>query len=437
MSAPAPTSREAAAGALPPPARVHTRRLDNGLQLLVEPIPGVQSVAAAVLLPGGLCRERADRPGTANLLSNLMMRGAGDRDGRRLLLDLDHLGVQHAQSTGVYRQSLRLSCLPQNLLPALEVFADVLRRPALAVEPFEQVRQMALYELAAVEDDPGQKLSIELRRRALPDPLGRSLYGSAEGLRALTVDDLRELHGRTFVPDGSVVAVAGAVQAEQALDALQRLLGDWHGGPPPPLSLTPVAPTTHHIHGDKVQTHVGITFPAVDYADPHYFNAHGVAGILGGGMSSRLFEEVREKRGLCYSVGASFAPMKHLGRITIHASSRSERVLETLRVIHGEVERLADGVGEDEVRRLRAGLKSSLVMAEESTSARAGILARSWMNLGRVRTVAEVADEIDRIQPATIADYLQRHPPRDFVVVTLGPQTEMQRPEAQPVGVSA
>src|SRR5258708_553210 len=139
-------------------------------------------------------------------------------------------------------------------------------------------------------------------------------------------------------------------------------------------------------------------------------------------MSARLFTEVREKRGLCYSVSASYHPLKELGLIFCYAGTTNERANETLHVLVGELKRLQQGVAEEEVARVRTGLKASLIMQEESTSARASILARSWYHLGRVRSMEEVAREIERLSPATIMGYLDRHPAKDFVIVTLGPQ---------------
>src|SRR5439155_24203693 len=144
--------------------------------------------------------------------------------------------------------------------------------------------------------------------------------------------------------------------------------------------------------------------------------------VLSGGMGARLFTEVREKRGLCYSVWASYQTFKDRACILCYAGTTNERAQETLDVTLGELQRLVAGVSEEEVERVRAGLKSSVIMQEESTSARAGALASDWYYLGRVRTLDEIQDAVQALTPAKIVEHLRRHPPKDFTIVTLGPR---------------
>ncbi|MFO0948453.1 MAG: pitrilysin family protein [Planctomycetota bacterium] len=394
----------------------------NGLRLLVEPMQGVQSAAFTFLVPAGVIWDPPEGHGTANLLSSFVTRGAGTRDSRELATALDNLGVQRSESSEIFHTSFTAATLANNLLPALELTADVIRRPHLTDEQFAYCQEASLQELEAVEDDPGQKTFIELRERSLPEPLGWPILGRIEDLENLTPETARRFHQNRFRPNGSILGVAGAVDFAQVRDHVGKLFDDWRPAPEQPL-----VPGTHrvgyeHIVSDKIQTHIGIAYPAVSANDPDFFNAPGAVGVLSGGMSARLFTEVREKRGLCYSVGASFMALKHLGRILAYASSTNERAGETLKVLIDELVRLKEGIGVDEVRRVQAGLKSSLIMQEESTSARASVLARGWFNLGRVRSVEEVAREIDRLTPESILGFVDRYPPRDLTTVTLGPQ---------------
>lgn len=399
----------------------YTHTFPNGLQLLVEPVPGVESAAFTLLLPAGVMYDPANAHGTANLLSALLTRGAGHRNSRELTNALDNLGVHHSESTEIAHTSLTATTLAKNLVPALEITADIVRQPRLEEEQFEFCRSAALQELEALEDDPGQKTFIELRRRSLPTPLGLPILGEIADIEGLTPQVIRGFHQRQFRPNGAILGVAGAVDFNQIRDVVERVFGSWPEGPETPIELGQRSIGQEHIVSDKIQTHIGIAFEGVSSSDPDFFNAHGAVGVLSGGMSARLFTEVREKRGLCYSVGASFMALKDRGLILAYSSSTNERAAETLSVIIAELRRLREGIGEDEVRRVKAGLKSSLIMQEESTSARASILARSWYTLGRVRTVEEVAMEVDRLSPASILEYLERHPPRDFNIVTLGP----------------
>jgi predicted Zn-dependent peptidase len=144
--------------------------------------------------------------------------------------------------------------------------------------------------------------------------------------------------------------------------------------------------------------------------------------VLSGGMSSRLFTHVREERGLCYSVWATYQTFKDRASVIAYAGTTAERAQETLDVTLRELKRLREGVSDDELDRVRAGLKSSLIMAEESTSSRAGSLASDWYYLGRVRSTEEIQNEIDGLTPRSILDHVERYPAEDFCIVTLGPQ---------------
>lgn len=396
--------------------------LPNGIRLLVEPIQGVQSAAFTLLTPAGVIYDPPGGHGTANLLSALVTRGAGSRDSHELAKALDNLGIQRSESTEIAHTSFTAASLARNLIPALELTADIVRAPWLEEEHFEFCRSACLQEIEAVEDDPSQKTFIELRRRALPVPLGWPILGETNDLERLSLEVVRSFHATRYSPKGAILGIAGAVDVGQICEAAERIFRDWRSTATTPPAAGRRAPGQAHIDSDKQQTHIGIAFDAVSVGDPDFFNAHGAVGVLSGGMSARLFTEVREKRGLCYSVGASLLALKDRGLMLAYASSTAERAGETLRVLVSELRRLREGISEDEVRRVKAGLKSSLVMQEESTSARASVLARSWYNLGRVRTVEEVAAEVDRLTPASILGYLERHPPGNFNIVTLGPE---------------
>ena len=171
---------------------------------------------------------------------------------------------------------------------------------------------------------------------------------------------------------------------------------------------------------DSHQTQIGIAYSSVPYRHPDYFQAFGAVGVLSGGMSARLFTEVRERRGLCYSVYATLHTFLHRGAVFCYAGTSAERAQETLDVTLAELTRLARGIEESELDRLKARIKSALIMQQESSSARSSSLARDWYHLGRVRTLAEVGRLIDDLSSRSINAYLAEHPPADFTVVTLG-----------------
>jgi predicted Zn-dependent peptidase len=165
-----------------------------------------------------------------------------------------------------------------------------------------------------------------------------------------------------------------------------------------------------------------VAYPAVAYADPEYYAAWAAVNVLSGGMSSRLFTEVREKRGLCYSVYATLNTLKDRGQVLCYAGTTSERAQETLDVLRAELVRLGAGIGDDELDRCKARAKSSLIMAQESSGSRAASLARNWYHLGRVVTLDEVRAKIEELTPATVLDYVHAHPAKDFSILTIGPE---------------
>jgi predicted Zn-dependent peptidase len=188
---------------------------------------------------------------------------------------------------------------------------------------------------------------------------------------------------------------------------------------------------SRHLPHDSNQTQIGVAFPSVPYQHEDYFKAWGAVGVLSDGSSSRLFTEVREKRGLCYAVNASPRSLKQLGSVFCYAGTTSERAQETLDVMLNELVRLGDGIEAFELDRLKARMKSSLIMAQESSIGRSSAIARDWYYLDRARTLDEIGELVDELTPESINGYLAEHRPADFTVVTLG-----LKPLEIPVGLS-
>jgi predicted Zn-dependent peptidase len=199
-----------------------------------------------------------------------------------------------------------------------------------------------------------------------------------------------------------------------------KLLGDWAPGKDGAVEETPIHCRYEHLDFDSQQTQIGIAYESVPYRHPDYFQAWGAVGVLSGGPSSRLFTEVRERRGLCYSVYASLHTLWHRGAVFCYAGTGADRAQETLDVTMSELCRLGKGIEDSELNRLKARIKSALIMQQESSSARSSSLARDWYHLGRVRTLDEVGGLIDALSSRSINAYLAEHPPADFTVVTLG-----------------
>jgi predicted Zn-dependent peptidase len=412
-----------------PEASVNHHQFANGLVLVAETMPSVQSAAFTLLLPAGAAHEPADLGGTASMLSEWITRGAGDLDSRELLTALDNLGVSHGEGAQTLYSSVSAATLGRNLIPALEIYADVLRRPHLDEEEIEPIRALALQTLQGLEDDPGSKVIYELRRRHFPDPWGRAAPGTPEGVKKATPDDLRAFHQAFYRPNGAILAVAGAIDFARLKDAIARLFDDWEPQPEPPINLKPGGPSRDHLLKETQQTQIALAYPTVTVDSPDYYQARAMIGILGGYSSARLFTEVREKRGLCYTVYSTYESQKDRAAVVCYAGTSTDRAQETLDVTLAEIARVgAEGVEAEELDTMRAGLKSSLIMQQESSMSRTGSLASDWFYLGRVRSIDEIAGALDALTPESVSDFARKNTTEGMTVLTLGP-TPLKLPE--------
>jgi predicted Zn-dependent peptidase len=411
------------------PQQILVHELPNGLTLVVEPMLWLESAAFTLLVPAGNARDPAALLGLGSLTCEMAERGSGDRDSRQFVEQLELLGVEF--STGVSNAHTSFSgAMPaDNLLPTLAIFADLVRRPHLPEDELEDSRQSCLQEVWALDDNLAQKVMIELRQRRYPDPFGRSSHGTEESLRRITYADIRRHFEAFYSPQGAILSVAGRVDFPRLRDQVERVFGGWPSRPLPPLREIPPPTSYLHLPHESSQTHIGVAFPSVAYAHPDYFQARGAVGVLSDGMSSRLFTEVREKRGLCYSVLASCHTLKDRGSVLCYAGTTTERAQETLNVLIAELQRLAEGIHADELARLKARIKSALIMQQESSTSRSSSIAGDWYYLGRVRTLEELGGIIDGLTCDSINRYLAANPPHDLRIVTLG-QKPLELPHA-------
>jgi predicted Zn-dependent peptidase len=400
--------------------QVHHHTFPNGLTLLLERMDHVRSAAVNFLAPAGCAYDPPEQLGLVSIFSDMITRGAGDRDSRALTLAMDSLGLDHSESVGQLHLRFWGSTLARNIPPALELFADILCRPHLPAEELDSVKSLALQDLQALEDEPRAKVMVEMRRRFWPAPLGQDRRGSAESIARITPASIRAFHAARISPRRMIMSVAGNMEWQPLRDQVEKLFGDWKGpDTPPPELIAPIKGNTH-LEKDTTQTQIVIGYPSVPFGHAEYYAALGAVQVLSGGMGARLFTEVREKRGLCYAVSANYQTFKQVAGVLCYAGTTTERAQETLDVTIAELKRMIDGVAEEEVQRVRAGLKSSVIMQEESTSSRAGALASDWYYLGRVRPTEEIQQAIDTLTPATILDHVKKHPPTGFTIVTLG-----------------
>lgn len=395
---------------------------DNGLTLLVEPIAGVQSVGMTVLTPAGIATEPADKLGSAALLSEMIFRGAGDRSAREHSDALDQLGVKRSSSVQTRYMAVGATFLGERIGDALPLIMDMIRRPTLSDEAFAPSRELAVQAIDALEDEPQEKMTIELRKRYLPQPLGRSSLGERDHLTAMTADDVRGFHQTRCTAGGAIVGIAGAIDFDDVRRRIDEHLGDWAGQADEPAIAGNPPRGYAHVKATSAQQHIGIAYDTVPESHPDAMLQRVGIAALSGGMSGRLFTEVREKRGLCYAVFAGYRSLRDRGAVTAYAGTTTERAAETLQVMTDELHRLSEGIDEDEFQRAVVGLKSRLVMQGESTGARGSAIANDLALIGRARTLDELAGEIDAVTLEKVNAFLAANPPKDLTTVNVGPE---------------
>lgn len=404
------------------PDRYFVHTFQNGLTLLAEQMPGTQSAAMTLLIPAGSAGDPPDASGTATIVADLILRGAGARDNRALTEHLDSLGLQRSSGVGVYHTRLGCAAPAARVLDGLPAYADIVLRPHLPADGFEAARELSLQSLAGLEDEPQRKLMTRLREIYFPWPLGRNSLGEKHHLQRLTLDRAKDEQKRRFVPEGAIIAFAGHVDFQGVTDRVDEWFGHWTKAPPVEPAL--VQPTTDYqfIEQNSEQTHIGLAWPTIDETHPDYYVARIAYEVLGGGMSSRLFTEVREKRALCYSVSAGYGSLKGIGCVMGYAGTSNERAQATLDCYLAELQRFRGGVTQDELDRAKIGLKANTIMSGESTSARAGAIAHDYFTRGRIRTMEEIKSAIDAVTLDRVNGFLSAAPDKRPTVVVLGPR---------------
>ena len=419
-----------------PGSSIQTQTLSCGATLLIEPMADVQSAAFSILVPAGTIYEPPGVNGAAAVLTDLVTRGAGPYDSRSLHAELDRLGAQCSESTGWNFISFSGALLPGHLQATFDIYAEILQRAHLPPRELAPALIGVEQSLRSVEDEPQRKVFVEVRRSCFDDPWGRPTDGTLDELPRITPAVIQQLFDDGFRPDGTIIGVAGRVDADRIRAQLDRSFEPWQPGPPRTIQPGPRPSAVRHIHHDSAQTHIGLAWESVPFGHDDYYAAWAAASILGGASSARLFTEVREYRGLCYSVSSSLTSVLNAGRVVTYVGTTADRAQETLDVTLQEIDKLAAGVRADELERCQANAKSSLVMQQESTSARAAALARDWFYLGRVQTLQEVREQVESLTVDRVNNYLARHRGGDFTVVTIGREPLEIRPSSGPATAS-
>lgn len=393
---------------------------DNGLTLIAQPMPWLESVAVTIATPGGCRFDPPEKQGLANMVSEMMQRGCGQLDSREFIESFELLGVDFGSNVSTYKSGFGGSMPAPQLLESLKIFADLVLLPHLPESQFEDARLVCLQEVKGLEDDLSQKVVNELKQRHYGTPDGYCSEGKLETLASIGPVDVDSFYRANYVPNETIIACAGKLDWESLKRRVGELFGDWAACSLPIVNSQPPRRGYLHIPFESEQTHIAVAFPAVSYADPDYYHCRGAIGVLSGGFSSRLFSEIREKRGLCYTVYASCNTLKEKGAVFAYSGTSTDRAQATLDVLLEQVHLLHQGIHEDELQRLKIQIRTNLVAQQESCRSRANSIASDWMHLGTARTLQEVTERINQLTVDRINEYLASHKPQFFDIVTLG-----------------
>jgi predicted Zn-dependent peptidase len=374
--------------------------LPNGLTVLSEQMLGVRSVAFGAWVRAASLHEPRGRMGVSHLLEHMVFKGTARRSAKEVALALESLGGSLDAYTSREHTCYQARALDEHLAAAADVVFDIVFRPALRGADLALERKVVLEEIAMVEDTPDD-LVFELHNEALwgAHPYGYSILGTRETVSALGARELRELHSRAYHPPLMVVAAAGNVDHDELLDVLEQSgWADAPRGAAQPLTSPPpeaAPPSSRHVERDGAQTHLVLGSTTLAYADPRRYTMALVVQLLGGGMSSRLFQRVREELGLAYSVYTFQSLHADTGIHGVYVGTGSETARQALDAVNDELARLAaDGIPEDEVADGKRQLKGQFLLSMESVSARMYRAASTELYGEPYRTLDEVLAEI-------------------------------------------
>ncbi|HEY8574179.1 pitrilysin family protein [Phenylobacterium sp.] len=407
--------------------RVHT--LANGVRVVCDPVPGLQTVALSVVAGRGARWEDESRSGWSHLLEHMVFKGGGGRSAKQIVEVIEAEGGHINAATGYERTSFQIRALSHGLDLGSQVIADLVQRPTMDAGDLKREKQVIAQEIAEAADTPDD-LVFELAQEAAFEgqPLGRSILGTTKSIAAATPETLDLWRVGLYAPETLVVSAAGAVDEDELLRLAERDFG--HMAPGRALA---VAEPTQFAGGVRAkakrleQANLVLLLPAVGVLDPDYFTLRLLAEILGGGMASRLFQEAREKRGLAYAIDAYSETYSDVGVLGVFAGCAATDAEELARVAAGEIAGMTTLVDEAELARAKAQLKGSMFMGRESALARAEQAAGQVLMFGRTLDPEIVAREVDAVMAgdiARLATWILGH--KRSAVAVLGPKTALR-----------
>jgi predicted Zn-dependent peptidase len=402
-------------------------RLSNGVTLICDSAPGFETMALSVVAGRGARWEDAGRSGWSHLLEHMVFKGAGSRNAREIVEAIEARGGQLNAATGHERTSFQVRAMAGDLPLALEVVGDLIQRPTLDSDDLAREIRVVGQEIAEAADTPDDQVFELAQSAAFPDqPLGRPILGKVATIGTTDPQSLGAWRETIYAPDRLVVSVAGAVDEEQFLIDADRLFGS----PKAPVAMDPqVGRFVGGVAAERrrlEQAHLVFLLPAPGALDDDVWALRAFVEILGGGMSSRLFQEARERLGLAYAIDAYCDTYADVGVLGVYAGCAAHDASRLAEVCAAQIRALALDAQPAELARAKAQMKAALFMSRESLLARAEHAAGQWLTFGRLLPAGEMAAAIDSIGARDIARLGERLlEPRAVTVAALGPKPAM------------
>ncbi|WP_166417412.1 M16 family metallopeptidase [Cochlodiniinecator piscidefendens] len=380
--------------------QLHT--LSNGFRIVTEQMPGLASASVGIWVNAGARNERIEQNGIAHFLEHMAFKGTERRNALEIAEAIEDVGGFINAYTSREMTAYYARVLEQDVPLAFDVISDILLNPAFDPNEIEIERGVILQEIGQALDTPDDVIFDWLQEDAYPDQaLGRTILGPEERIRAFGKEDLSGFVKEHYGPERMILSAAGAVDHDQLVRLAEATFGHLTSRSAPTVEQASYKGGERIVQKDLEQVHFALGFEGPNYRDPDIYAAQIYTGALGGGMSSRLFQEVREKRGLCYTIFAQTGAFDDSGMTTIYAGTSGEEVGDLADITISELKRSVDDMTAAEVDRARAQMKAGMLMGLESASNRAERIARMVAIWGRVPTPAEVVQKIDSV---TVAD---------------------------------
>ena len=383
---------------------IQTTTLPNGLRIITQCMPHLETTSLGMWVATGARAELAHEHGVAHMLEHMAFKGTDRRTAQQIAEEIEAVGGGLNALTSFETTDYFARVLKENVPLALEILADILQNPAFAEEDFTREKEVILQEIASVQDAPDDLVFELAQEAAFPNqPLGRTILGTPTSVRTMSRDDLLGYRSATYSTPRMVLGAAGATDHDDIVRRAEALFADLPTSGERDFEPARYAGGHRSLSRRFEQSHIVIGFEAPSFRDQGYFTALVYSVLLGGGMSSRLFQEARERRGLCYDTHAFAWGFSDSGLFGVHAATGPAQVDELVGVIMGELYKVAtDGPDENELARAKAQLKASLLMSLESSEARAAQIARDTLLFGRPLENAELIERIEGVSQADV-----------------------------------